>query len=61
MEGPTSYDPRGTNRNLVTGQGQQGGANGRGPRQQKQAHGAGRRDERQRMAGGRLGEIPDIR
>ena len=50
-EGPTADKPLGTNMDLGTGRGIQGGAKGRRIRQRKQACGAGSRDERQRLAG----------
>ena len=57
-EETTADDHLGTNRDLGTGQGRQGGANGCGTRQRKKARSAGTRDERRRLADGRWGKSP---
>ena len=56
--GPTADEPQGTDRDLGTCQGRQGGENGRGIWQRNQARSAGRRDERRRLAGGWWGKSP---
>ena len=55
-EGPTADDPPRKNRDLNTGQGWQGGDNGKRTHQQNQARGTGRRDNRRRLTGGAWGK-----
>ena len=58
-ETPMAEDPQGTEKDLGTGRGRQGGENGHRTRQHKQACGAGRRDKRRRLAGGKKIQVED--
>ena len=56
---PTTDDFLGTDRDLGTGQGRQGGANRRRTWRQNQECGAGRRYEQHRLVGGGWGQSTD--